>query len=98
MSKKIRVVFIMVLCIVFFSSLAFLLQIMMGYRMTDKLYEESASKFTAEAGKEGTPEDTGKDSEEDAEGVPITVDFAALQSVNSDVVGWIYCEGTAVIG
>ena len=96
MNRKVRAVLIIVLCIIFFSSLAFLLQIIMGYRMTDKLYEESASKFTAETGKEGSSEDTGKDSKEDTEGVPITVDFAALQSVNSDVVGWIYCEGTAV--
>lgn len=27
---------------------------------------------------------------------PLRVDFAALRAVNEDVVGWIYCEGTAI--
>ena len=27
---------------------------------------------------------------------PITVDLSALQAVNSDIVGWIYCEGTPI--
>ncbi len=27
---------------------------------------------------------------------PITVDFAGLQAANPDVVGWIWCEGTAI--
>ncbi len=93
MNKKIRIVLTIILCIIFFSSLAFLLQILLGYRMTDKLYEESASKFTVKTGKEDSSEDMG---EKTAESVPITVDFAALQSVNSDVVGWIYCEGTDI--
>ena len=93
MNKKIRIVLTIILCIIFFSSLAFLLQILLGYHMTDKLYEESASKFTVKTGKEDSSEDMG---EKTAESVPITVDFAALQSVNSDVVGWIYCEGTDI--
>ncbi len=27
---------------------------------------------------------------------PISVDFAALQQENPDVVGWIYCPGTVI--
>lgn len=92
MSKKIRIILIIILCIVFFSSITFLLQIMTEYRMSDKLYEESALKFTMETEKEESAEDM----QEDTEKVPIKVDFAALKSINSDVVGWIYCEGTDI--
>lgn len=92
MNKKIRVILIMVLCIIFFSSLVFLLQIFTEYRMTDKLYEESALKFTTETEKE----ESAAGAEEDGEKVPIKVNFEALQSINSDVVGWIYCEGTDI--
>lgn len=28
--------------------------------------------------------------------VPITIDFDKLREINSDVVGWIYCEGTVI--
>jgi len=30
------------------------------------------------------------------ERAPITVDWDSLRSVNSDVIGWIYCEGTQI--
>lgn len=29
-------------------------------------------------------------------GAPITVDFEGLREVTEDVIGWIYCEGTAI--
>lgn len=92
MKKKIKITLVIILCIIFFSSIIFLLQIMMRYRIADKLYEESVFKFTEETDKEGPAEDA----EEDREGVPLKVDFTALQRVNSDVVGWIYCEGTEI--
>lgn len=31
-----------------------------------------------------------------SEEVPITVDFQALQKINSDIVAWIYSEGTPI--
>lgn len=30
------------------------------------------------------------------EQIPIEVDFHALQSVNQDAIGWLYCEGTVI--
>lgn len=92
-NKKIRNALIIVLVLVFFSSSTFVLLTLMEYRSTDKLYEESALKFTAEAKKDGFSEDA---KEAEAVKTPIRVDFAALQSINSDIVGWIYCEGTEI--
>lgn len=93
MSKKIKGFLIIILCIIFFSSILLLLQAVMGYRATDKLYADSAAKFTAAAeGGSASEQSSGQDDDI----APITVDFAALQSVNEDVVGWIYCEGTDI--
>lgn len=90
MNKKIKGVVIILLCIVFFSSVTLIIQIAAGYRMTDALYKESAETYTAEK-----KTDSVKDGE-DAETAPITVDFDELRKVNKDIAGWLYCEGTAI--
>lgn len=82
---------VIILCIVFFSSMAMIIKTMLEYRTIDALYENSAKEFTIAVDK-GLSEET----EEESDAVPITVDFKALQKVNEDVVGWIYCEGTDI--
>lgn len=94
MKKNLKGIVIIVLCIVFFSSIALILQIVMSYRETDALYEESAAAFTSV--NSGDLAEAGGEAEEKADTVPITVDFDALKSVNEEVVGWIYCEGTTI--
>ena len=112
-----RSIFIVVLCIIFFSSVGIVLRILLEYREMDALYEKVALQFTTMAESENISEkageskanigsafreikdetNTGNASEANpADAVPITVDFAALQSVNEDVAGWIYCEGTTI--
>lgn len=95
MKKKWKGILIVILCIVFFSSVALILQIVMGYRETDALYEESAAAFTT-ANNSDSAEVGEAAAEEGADTVPITVDFDALKSINEEVAGWIYCEGTAI--
>lgn len=36
------------------------------------------------------------DDADDAEKAPISVDFAALQAQNADIIAWIYCEDTPI--
>lgn len=94
MKKNIRNILIIVLCIVFFSSIALMMQIVMGYRETDALYEESAEAFTAV--NSDSSAGAGGEADEESGAVPITVDFDALREVNEEIVGWIYCEGTTI--
>lgn len=91
--QKIRGILTVVLYMIFFFSMASILRIVTGYLKTDKLYEESAAEFTTVQ-----EPDVGFEAEvkEEEEAVPLTVDFTALRSVNEEVVGWIYCEGTEI--
>jgi len=93
MSRKLRAFPAIVLCIILFSSAALALQVIMEYRIADKLYEDSAAKFTAAAESENS---SGKAEGQREDVAPLTVDFDALCSVNGDIAGWIYCEGTDI--
>lgn len=96
MDKKPHGIFIVVLCVIFFFSVAALLRILLAYRGMDALYEKAALQFTTMAESENISEKTEESGANPADAAPIIVDFAALQSVNEDVAGWIYCEGTTI--
>lgn len=132
MGKKLHDIFIVILCVIFFFSVAAFLRILYEYRKIDTIYEKVALQFTTMAEDKSTfqeigeskadVESTSKEIGEDetavgsvfretgkdetnaenaseanpADAAPITVDFATLQSINEDVVGWIYCEGTTI--
>ena len=56
---------------------------------------ESGSTEAPESGTEAAP--GGEAASAPARELPpLQVDFAALRAVNEDVVGWLYCEGTAI--
>ena len=45
---------------------------------------------------QGTGQQTSPEDVLAANAAPIVVNFEALQAINSDVIGWIYCEGTPI--
>ncbi|MGX8692409.1 MAG: class B sortase [Clostridia bacterium] len=63
------------------------------YQQSNRLYQQLAEKARAEA--EQVIEELPPE-EQDAQKVPIPVDFAYLLAQNDDIIGWIEVDGTAV--
>lgn len=86
-----------VLLVVFLASAGAAALIQHQYRLSDRRYAQAADQYTrpSQAPQEV---DLPREGEEAPPPVlaPITVDFAALRSVNPDVAGWLYCEGTPI--
>ena len=78
------------------------------YNVSKRLYRAASDKFTSASAEDlsaeptPAPEESAKPSRLNdgvyrlPEKAPIKVDFAALQKVNPDVDGWIYCPGTVI--
>lgn len=102
MGKWIRRIIMILLAAVFVCSTTYVVVIYYQYRVNDQRYGEMADRFTqiVSAAESGQPVEEGGDREEQqtAEAVkaPIAVDFAGLREVNEDIIGWLYCEGTAI--
>ena len=77
-----RVVVVIFLLAIFAGSGGVVVFVNMQHKQSDEVYEEASQRFVAP-----TPEGVV---------APITIDFAELQAVNKDVIGWIYCEGTPI--
>ncbi|MDO4400843.1 MAG: signal peptidase I, partial [Coriobacteriia bacterium] len=77
---RIRHAVMAVLAVVFVGSGAVVGYALYQYNVSDALYSDASDQFTGEGGRVA----------------PKSVDFAALQKKNPDVVGWIYCEGTPI--
>ncbi|MBR0160589.1 MAG: class B sortase [Oscillospiraceae bacterium] len=74
-----------------------------GYHAAEKAYESLSQQYVStQTAAEVTPEPTPKETEKVEETAPpvvsgdINVDFAALQAVNPQVVGWIYSPNTVI--
>lgn len=98
MGKIIRRIIMAILLVIFVGSVAMIVHTRMSYRAGELIYEKSAQQFAAA---QPTPTgaetmESGGEPAEAEELAPITVDFEALQTVNPQVVGWIYCEDTVV--
>ncbi len=92
MAERVRRVLMLLLAVVLVVSLG-------GYALTQRrarqqrqAYTDLAQQYTAAPGPAQGAAAQGSASD----APPITVDFQALQAANSDIVGWIYCEGTQI--
>ena len=96
MKKKVRVAALSVALLAVAVSAYRLWEIYAGYHQADQVYQDTAAQVihTESA---GAPEDAPTwPGEKPKRTAPISVDFAALQQENPDVVGWIYCPGTVI--
>lgn len=108
MWKKIRRVLMVILAAVFLFCGGTVAVVQHQYNVSKRLYRAASDTFTSAAAEEAVPEQTPAPEESAVpsrlndgiyrlpEKAPIKVDFAALQKVNPDVDGWIYCPGTVI--
>lgn len=91
MKKGVKFAVFAVLLAVFLGSTGYIAYTNWQYQENQDLYAGLAGDYTnVSAG--ALAETAGADQVF----APITVDFAALQQVNEDVVGWIYCEDSVI--
>ena len=106
--QTVRGVLMVILAAVFIVSSIGAWMILRQYRQGDAVYAELSSRYTKASPVAETVAEEGEDpAAEKAESepataaadlltAPIQVDFEALLGENSDVIGWIYCEDTAI--
>jgi sortase B len=101
--KVLRKVLIVILLVVFLGSAGMVARTLWQYRAAEQLYEESAQQYTTVIEQTEPPADTQEEEsssltpeQAEVERAPIQVDFDALQQVNPQVVGWIYCPDTVI--
>ena len=100
MSKSLKVLLVL-LCFVFVGIFVIsgyqLISTLGEYKAAQDTYENVSNQFVS-AAPTATPAPvetgSGEVTEPEVELSPINVDFAALLAQNTDVRGWIYCEGT----
>lgn len=100
MNKKVRIILIVLLVLVFVGAGIKLISVMKEYSEAESLYQESRNAFVI---KDESPE-ASKPSSED-EDVPqepeeyfpnVETDFDTLQETNPDVFGWIWIPSTEI--
>ena len=111
MSRRVRRILMLALLAVFCASGAAAAALQLQYRASRQFYETAVRQYVRSpeapsgqaqrppagaAASRPSPAETGAERGEEPEKPPIAVDFPALLEANPDVVGWIYCEGTAI--
>lgn len=104
MGRIIRRILMAVLLVILIGSVGVVVHAKLSYRAGAQIYERSVEQFVTEKMPETAPEDitqTPAPGERETaqapkELAPIQVDFVALQAVNPEIVGWIYCEDTVI--
>jgi len=106
MKKKVKIIFILVLCCIFVYSVLNLIKAYMEYKEAEDIYAQAEENFVTFLPEEpiSEPEDSKEKYNEEASLssndplLPdnISVDFESLKKVNSDVIGWIYLPETVI--
>lgn len=109
MKKWFHRIFVVLLLGVFVVSAVKLVTIWAGYQKSKNVQQAAVQEYTrvsaaaaqnaaasAGSGQQTAAGAFGAEGTPAAVYAPIEVDFARLKGVNSDVVGWIYCEGTVI--
>ncbi len=106
MKKTLRRVLMLLMLAIFVFSSGTVLVVRRQYAASEKRYADAAAQFTVRTDGQtssspaalpsgGEPADA-PDGVQTPEVAPIRVDFAALQAVNPEVIGWIWCENTVI--
>ncbi|MBR0160833.1 MAG: class B sortase [Oscillospiraceae bacterium] len=100
MWRIIRGILIFVLGSVFLTCTATVLIVRHQYKVNEEFMQEVAKAYTSPvepaAASQYTAVKTEDGEERELELAPILVEFDLLRAVNSDVVGWIFCDDTVI--
>lgn len=100
MRKKLKWIVMVLLLVLFFGAGGTIVTTQLRYEKSREIYVQAAESYTGKkespASAPGSQSDGqgGAASSQKEETAPISVDFDALQKINPEVVGWLYCEGT----
>ncbi len=87
-SGRFRLLLTLAIAVIFVASVGGYLYTRWSAQRQREVYTDGARRYTVKASSLSEGQGT--------EQPPVTVDFDALLAVNSDIVGWIFCEGTAI--
>lgn len=108
MKRKIFLIIFIISLLVFIGSAIGIGVVLYRYHQADVLYDDLQDRYVTHVAPpakqpeqsssvpSGEPPSEPAEPEPEPEWAPISVNFEALLAENSDVVGWLYCEGTPI--